>query len=100
MSGVGLGAGAWIGLNPLNSGQMVRGISALPSGVSTYSVTYPASVGTSNYVLLLTISNITDATPRHLAATITAKSATGFSFGTQQTTDTSNYRAEWLVIKL
>lgn len=100
MSGVGLGAGAWINLNPLNSGQMVRGIAAMASGVSSYTIAYPSSVGTSNYVLQITISNLVDPTPRHLAATITAKSATGFSFATQQTTDTANYRVEYLIIKL
>lgn len=100
MSGVGLGAGVWTGLNPITSGQIIRGIANMASGVSAYSVTYPLNIGTTNYVLQLTISNIVDATPRHLAATITAKSATGFSFETQQATDTANYKAEYIIVKL
>lgn len=100
MSGVGLGAGAWINLNPLNSGQIIRGIAAMANGVSAFSVSYPANIGTSNYVLQLTISNIVDAPVRHLTPTITAKSATGFSFETQQTTNHDNYKVEYVIIKL
>jgi len=100
MSGVGLGAGAWIGLNPINSGQIVRGIANMADASSTFVVTYPQSIGTANYVLQLTISNLVDLTVRHLAATVTAKSATGFTFQTQQTTDHPNYKVEYVIIKL
>lgn len=100
MSGVGLGAGAWIGLNPLNSGQIVRGLAAMADSASTFAVTFPTSVGTSNYVLQLTISNIVAGTVRHLTPTITAKSATGFTFQTQQPTDHPSYNVEYMLIKL
>lgn len=100
MSGVGIGAGAWINLNPLNNGTIVRGIAAMPSGVSTYNVTFPTALGTSNYVIQCTVSNLIDATPRHLNPTVTVKSSTGFTFVTQQTTDTANYKIEYIIIKL
>jgi short subunit dehydrogenase-like uncharacterized protein len=101
MSGVGLGAGAWVtAINPLSSGQMVRGVAAMANSANTFSVVYPTSVGTTNYVLQITISNLIDGSARHLVATITAKSATGFTFETQQNTNSVNYKVEYLLIKL
>jgi hypothetical protein len=99
MSGVGLGAGAWINLNPLNSGQIMRGSSAMANSANTFAATGLA-IGTTNYILQLTISNVVDATVRHLTPTITAKTATGFTFQTQQTTDSANYRVEYVIVKL
>ena len=58
------------------------------------------AIGTTNYILQLTISNVVDATVRHLTPTITAKTATGFTFQTQQTTDSANYRVEYVIVKL
>lgn len=100
MSGVGLGAGAWINLNPLNSGQIVRGLASMANSASTFAVAFAADVGTANYVLQLTISNIVDASVRHLTPTIIAKSSSGFSFQTQQATDHANYKCEYVLIKL
>lgn len=99
MSGVGLGAGAWIGLNPLNSGQIMRGLFSMADATSTQTVS-GLSIGTTNYVLVITISNTIDASVRHLVATVTAKTATGFTFVTDQTTDHPNYKAEYVIIKL
>jgi hypothetical protein len=99
MSGVGLGAGAWINLNPLNSGQIMRGSAAMADSADTFAVT-GLSIGTTNYILQLTISNVVNATVRHLTPTITAKTATGFTFQTQQVTDHPNYRVEYVIIKL
>jgi hypothetical protein len=100
MSGVGLGGGSWTGSNPITNGSIIRGIAAMASGPSSFSVTYPSSIGTTSYVLQLTISNVIDASPRHLTPNTTAKSATGFSFATAQTTDTANYKIEYMIIKL
>lgn len=99
MSGVGLGAGAWIGLNPLVSGQIIAGQAAMANSASTFAIT-GLSIGTTNYMLQLTISNVVDATVRHLTPTITAKTATGFTFETQQNTDHANYKVEFLIVKL
>lgn len=99
MSGVGLGAGAWLGLNPLNSGQIMRGIYSMPNSSSTFTVN-GLSIGTTNYLVVITISNTVDPVIRHLVATTTAKTTTGFSFTTDQTTNHVNYKAEWVIIKL
>ena len=99
MSGVGLGGGAWYGLNPLNSGQMIRGEYAMPDASSSFTVS-GLTIGTTNYIVLVTISNVVDLTIRHLYVTITAKTSTSFSFVTPQTTDHANYKAQWLIVKL
>jgi short subunit dehydrogenase-like uncharacterized protein len=99
MSGVGLGAGAWTNLNPLNSGQIMRGIYSMPYQSNSFTVS-GLSIGTTNYVLQITISNIVDATIRNLVATVSDKTATSFTFETNQTTDHTNYKAEYLIIKL
>jgi hypothetical protein len=99
MSGVGLGAGAWIGLNPLASGQIIAGQAAMANSASTFTVS-GLSIGTTNYMLQLTVSNLVDLSVKHLTPTITAKTATGFTFQTQQTTDHDNYEVEYLIVKL
>lgn len=99
MSGVGLGAGAWLGLNPLRSGEIMRGIYSMPDSTSTFTVS-GLSIGTTNYVVVITISNTVNPTIRHLIATVSAKTATSFSFKTDQTTDHPNYKAEWVIVKL
>lgn len=99
MSGVGLGAGSWIGLNPLISGQIIAGQANMANAASTF-VVNGLSIGTTNYVLQLTISNVVDATVKHLTPTITEKTATGFTFQTQQTTDHANYKVEYLIVKI
>lgn len=99
MSGVGLGAGSWNGLNPLNSGQIMRGQYAMANGASSFSVTGLA-IGTINYIVLITVENTVAVTVRHLVATITAKTTTGFSFVTPQTTDHPEYKANWIIVKL
>jgi len=99
MSGVGLGAGAWIGLNPLTSGQIIAGQAAMANSASTFAVT-GLSIGTTNYMLQITISNLVDGTVKHLTPTIIAKTTTGFTFQTQQATDHDNYKAEYLIVKL
>ena len=97
MSGVGLGAGCWINLNPLNSGQIMRGIYSMPDASSTFTVS-GLSIGTTNYAVVITISNTVNLTIRHLVATVSAKTASSFSFTTDQTTDHPNYKAEWLIV--
>lgn len=99
MSGVGIGAGAWVNLNPLNSGQIQRGIYAMPNGAFNFTVS-GLTLNTTDYVVVITISNIVDVTVRHLHATVIGKTATSFSFQTEQTTDHANYKAEWVIIKL
>lgn len=99
MSGVGLGAGAWIALNPLVSGQIIAGQAAMADSSDTFLVG-GLTIGTTNYMLQITVSNIVDATVRHLTPTIIAKTSTGFTFQTQQTTDHPNYKAEYLIVKL
>jgi len=100
MSGVGLGAGGWSG-NVLAaiSSNLIGGISSLGSGAATFTVTIP-DVGTTNYAIVVTIQNVVDAAPRHLHATVTAKTTTSFTFQSAQTTDTANYKANYLIYKL
>ena len=101
MSGVGLGAGVWNSAtnNPITSGQIVRGQSAMANGTNTHTVSF-ASLGTTNYIAVITIENVVDVTVRHLAATITAKTQSTFTFTTQQTTDHANYKANWVIVLL
>lgn len=99
MSGVGLGGGAWVNSNPLNSGEIMRGQYSMTTNADTFNVT-GLSIGTTNYVLVITISNVVDASVKHLHATVTAKTTTGFTFQTEQQTDHANYKAEWIMIKL
>ena len=72
---------------------------AMPLGADTFSVT-GLSIGTTNYIVNITIENIIDATIRHLVATVTAKTATSFNFTTPQTTDHVNYKANYIINKL
>ena len=99
MSGVGIGAGAWVKLNPLNSGDIQRGIYSMPNSAFNFTVS-GLNLGTTNYVVVITISNIVDVSVRHLHATVIGKTATSFTFQTEQTTDHANYKAEWVIVKL
>ena len=77
----------------------IAGQYSMPSGVSSFSVS-GLSVGTTNYIVNVTIENLVDLTVRHLVATVTAKTATSFNFTTPQTTDTGNYKANYIITKL
>lgn len=100
MSGVGLGAGGWSGsVLGVIQANLIGGVSSMASGTATFTVSIP-NVGTTNYVIVVTIQNTTDVNPRHLHATVTAKTASSFSFQTAQTTDTANYKANYLIYKL
>lgn len=101
MSGVGLGAGIWNTQisNPISTGQILRGLTAMANGTDTFTITFP-SVGTTNYTAVVTIQNTVDVTIRHLTPTISAKTATSITFVTQQTTDHANYKANWVIVLL
>jgi hypothetical protein len=100
VSGVGLGAGAWLQgmLNTLKA-NLIGGIYSMPNGTDTFTVS-GLSLGTTNYAVVITISNTVDVSVRHLHANVTAKTATSFTFMTEQTTDHANYKAEYLIYKL
>lgn len=72
---------------------------SMPNSSSSFSVS-GLSVGTTNYIVNVTIENLVDLTVRHLVATITAKTATSFNFVTPQTTDSGNYKANYIITKL
>jgi hypothetical protein len=76
-----------------------RGSAALSNGVDSHTVNF-TSIGTSSYVVLLTIANTTDAAPRILAHTVTAKTNSSFTFKTSQTTDTANYVVGYMIAVL
>ena len=101
MSGVGLGAGAWASQtsNPLTSGQIVRGQTAMANGTDTFTITF-STMGTTNYIAVVIVENTVDATIRHLTPTISGKTATSITFTTQQNTDHANYKANWILVKL
>ena len=100
MSGVGMGSGGWSGsvLNVIKS-NFIAGISSMSSGASNFTITIP-DTGTTNYAIVVTVQNLIDGAPRHLHATVIAKTATSFTFQTAQITDTGNYKAQYLIYKL
>ena len=71
----------------------------MANGVSTFLVN-GLTIGTTNYIVNVTIENIVDGTVRHLTPVITAKTTTSFSFVTNQTTDHANYKANYIITKL
>lgn len=70
---------------------------ALSSGVSSVSVTFSNAFGSTNYVPLWSISNVTDATPIFVLGIITAMSSSGFTVTFNAPTDTANYVFNYLI---
>jgi hypothetical protein len=76
-----------------------KGSYAMPQGSSTFTVTF-SDLGTTNYIVVASISNIVDVTIRHLTFNVTAKTSNSFSFVTDQTTDHPNYKCEYMIALL
>jgi hypothetical protein len=76
-----------------------KGSYAMPQGVATFTVTF-ADLGTTNYIVVASISNIVDASIRHLSFNVTAKTSNSFTFVTDQTTDHTNYKCEYMIALL
>jgi hypothetical protein len=79
------------------------GVTNLSSSQNTFTVNFDAFaneayVGNStNYVVNLSISNTTDASPLFLQTMITSINSSSFTFKTSQTTNTANYKAHWFL---
>lgn len=72
---------------------------SMANGASSFLVD-GLTIGTTNYIVVVTVENTVDATVRHLVATVTAKTTTSFTFVTPQTTDSANYKANYIITKL
>lgn len=73
------------------------GSEAIPSGASSISVAF-TTLGTTNYAVIPTIANYTDASPIFLQCLSVTKTATGFDISFNAPTDTANYVLEWVVV--
>lgn len=97
MSGVGgiSGSSAANTLTVLKS-RLIAGVTNMGNGLSTFTVSF-TDVGTNLYSVDLTVQNLVDANPRHLIGTVKTKTSSGFSFQTAQTTNSANYKANWII---
>ena len=84
---------------PVFQQDVIAGQYSMANGVSTFTVS-GLTIGTTNYIVNVTIENVVDATVRHLTSVITAKTSTSFSFVTSQTTDHDNYKANYIITLL
>lgn len=67
---------------------------------SVFTVTFP-DVGTTNYIVVGTIQELSGSHPRHLTPVVIAKTSNSFTFETNQTTDGSlNYKLQWMLALL
>jgi len=97
MSGVGGagGAGAAAASNVFRS-RFVAGVTNMANGTAQFTVTFP-NVGTNSYSVDMTVQNTVDPSPRHLIGTVKTKTTTSFTFQTAQTTNSTNYKANWIL---
>lgn len=93
---------AYLVYPPQNAGTTGRASGAqsvaLGSGVSSKAVTFTTAFGSTAYALVVSITNVTDATPIFLQAIITAKSSSGFTATFNAATDTANYLLEYVIV--
>ena len=89
---------AYIAANTI-SGVIRYGASPMANSVSEFVVNF-SDIGSTSYVVVITISNGVDLTVRHLSPTVTTKTSSSFTFVTAQTTDSANYVANYYIIKL
>lgn len=79
------------------SGALAANTVAIGNGVSSLPVTYSGTIAAGLYPVI-TIVNITDATPIDLQAEVTAASTTGFTALFNAPTDTANYLLSYIVM--
>jgi len=82
------------------TGSTFAGVVDMADATSTFSVVFPAPLASANYSLAISISNLVDVTVRHLDPTIIAKSESGFTFHTAQTTDHPNYKVNYIAVMI
>lgn len=67
---------------------------------SVFTVTFP-DVGTTNYIVVGTIQELSGSHPRHLTPIVIAKTSNSFTFETNQTTDGSlDFKLQWMLALL
>lgn len=71
---------------------------AIGNAASTKAVTFTTDFGSTNYAVLTSITNVTDATPIFLQVVVTAKSSSGFTATFNAPTDTANYILEYIIV--
>ncbi len=72
------------------------GEASISSGASSKAVVFTTPFADTSYSIIVTIQNLTDATPIFLNPVITAKSTTGFTVLFNAPTDTINYVLEYI----
>ncbi len=75
------------------------GITNLVLNDTDKTVTFSTPFTDSNYILDVTITNITDSPPSIYLLTVTSKLSTGFTVDFSGTIDSNNYKLEWMAIK-
>ena len=68
----------------------------MAASAQTFVVNFP-DVGINTYSVDVTVQNLVDATARHLIGTVTQKKTNSFTFQTPQTTDSANYKVNWII---
>lgn len=70
---------------------------AIGNAASSIDVVFTTPFGSTSYMLLTNITNVTDAAPIFLQVVDTAKSSTGFTATFNAPTDTANYVLEYMI---
>lgn len=84
--------------NQASNGSSGSASVAIGSAASSKAVTFTTDYGSTNYVVLTSITNVTDATPIFLQVVVTAKSSSGFTATFNAPTDTANYVLEYMIV--
>lgn len=87
--------GAWVLIGGQGNLLGNAGQTAIASGAQTASIVFNTPMADTNYALVTSIENDTDATPIYLQIVSTAKSTTGFTFILNAPTDTAAYVINW-----
>jgi hypothetical protein len=69
---------------------------AIGDGATELTVTFSSDIGTTNYSLNYSLVNLVDANPKFLDKIVTAKTSTGFTVKFHQSTDSANYKLNYL----
>jgi hypothetical protein len=75
--------------------QVEKGVAALGSGITSYAVTFVATIADASYIPSFWFINTTDSNPIIMSGIVTAKSSGGFTVTFPVATDTANYLMAW-----
>lgn len=73
-----------------------EGNQSLASGATSASVTFPIAFENTPGLVIPVVSNYVDGSVLNILATVTARTASGFTVDLSQATDSANYKLEWV----